>query len=284
MSGERPSDDLDAGGLLLLHRAHRGAPRDSDRGPPRVGREAAHLALGRLRGAPVVRKAGDRISRLPGDVYSPVLARPAVLRWLLGTRGRPARDVLLPHRDLGLSLVRMQPAFRRGPVPPGPDLVVPGLDARRAPGVFRGGRALPWRRARARPLDGRVGGSSSTLGAHLRRAARPDDRGHRADTQIAAADRSPVSRDPRRSEGQAQIAGDVYREASQRRSLRPGPPRSARDASPPSLASLKRTPWCPAPIFGSSSASPAWSARAASPIISPISPSSPRGALPPQST
>src|ERR1700737_614077 len=278
MGGERPPDDPDAGSLLLLHRAHPGAPRDSDRGPPRVGRETAHLALGRPPGAPVVREAGDRISCLPRDVYSPVLTRPAVLRGLLGTRGRPARDVLLPHRDLGLSLVRLQPAFRRGPVPPGPDLVVPGLDARRAPGVLRGGRALPRRRARARPLDGCVGGPGPALGAHLRRAARPDDRGHRADVQITAADRrSPLSRDPRRSEGQAQIACDVYREASQRRSLRTGPPRSARGGSPPSL---KRTPWGPAPILGSSSVSPAWSARAASPITSPISPSSPCGALP----
>src|SRR4029077_12125907 len=153
--------------------------------------------------------------RLPRDVYSPVLARPAVLRWLLGTRGRPARDVLLPHRDLGLSLVRLQPAFRRGSVPPGPDLVVPGLDARRTPGVLRRARALPRRRAHARSLDGRVGGPGSALGARLRRAARPDDRGHRPDTQITAACRRPVSRDPGRGEGQTQIACDVYREASQ---------------------------------------------------------------------
>src|SRR4029077_18166887 len=157
MSGERPPDDPDAGSLLLLHRAHPGAPRDSDRGPPRMGREAAHLALGRPRGAAAVREAGDRIPRLPRDVYSPVLARPAVLRWLLGTRGRPARDVLLSHRDLGFSLVRMQPAFRPGPVPPGPDLVVPGLVARRTPRVLRRSRALRRRRAHARSLDGCVG-------------------------------------------------------------------------------------------------------------------------------
>src|SRR6267142_2578197 len=247
MSGERPPNDPDAGSLLLLHRAHPGVPRDSDRRTPRVGREVTHLALGRPRGAPGVRKAGDRISCLPRDVYSPLLARPTVLRRLLGTRGRPGRDVLLPDRDLGLSLVRMQPAFRRGPVSQGPDLVVPGLDARRAPGVLRGSRALPLRRARARPLDGRVGGPGSALGAHLRRAVGPDDRGHRDDTQIAAADRSPVSWDPRSCEGQAQIACDVYREVSQRRSLRTGPPRSARDGSSP-LAD----PW-----LGRNSASPA---------------------------
>src|SRR5260370_8046810 len=99
MSGERPPNAPDAGSLLLLHRAHPGVPRDSDRRTLRVGREVTHLALGRPRGAPGVRKAGDRISCLPRDVYSPLLARPTVLPRLLGTPARPHPDLLLlaPH-------------------------------------------------------------------------------------------------------------------------------------------------------------------------------------------
>ena len=72
-----------------------------------------------------------------------------------------------------------------------------------------------------------------------------------------------------------------YSEASQRRSLRTGPPLWTLDGSSPSL---KTTPSCPGFPLGKSSATPAPRACAASLISSPNSATRPCGGRPPQST
>src|SRR6266536_6228996 len=87
---EGPHDPCD-GSVLLLHRAHPRPPRDPDRRPPRLGREATYLALGQPPRAPLVRETDHGIPPLPGDLYSPLPARAPVLRRLLGARGGFAR-------------------------------------------------------------------------------------------------------------------------------------------------------------------------------------------------
>src|SRR5712691_7257877 len=227
----------------------------------------------------MVREAGDGIPPLPGDVHSPLSPRAPVLRRLLGTRGGPARDVLFPHRDVGLSLVRVQPPFRRGPVPQGANLVVPRLGARRSPALPPGDHALPLRRARARPLVGSVGRSRPALGRRLRRVARPH--GHRDSLHASPAAPGLGTSGPWRGEDQARVVANpsqhrvpgatgkgtaararFYSEASQRRSLRTGPSFSALDGLSPSLKTTPRRPGIP---LGKSSARPACTACAAAP-------------------
>ena len=68
------------------------------------------------------------------------------------------------NRHFGMALVSQ-----------GRGLVVPDLDPWRTPALPHDDRALPRRRPRARPLDGRVGKSRAALGPRLLRAARADD-------------------------------------------------------------------------------------------------------------
>src|SRR5215468_5624887 len=113
--------------VLLRDRARPRPPRDPDRRSPWLGGKAPYLALGQPSRPALVREAHHGIPPLLGDVDPLVRPRASALWRLLGARGRSPRDVLPPHRHLGLSLVRVQSPLRRPPVPQGTDLVVPHL-------------------------------------------------------------------------------------------------------------------------------------------------------------
>src|SRR5215469_3421310 len=143
--------DVPRGRRVLLHdRARPRPPRDPDRRSPWLGGKAPYLAVGQPGRPALVREAHHGIPPLFGDVDPLVRPRASALWRLLGARGRPPRDVLLPHRHLGLSLVRVQPPLRRPPIPQGADLVVSHLDLGRSPPVPAGDRVLPLRRPHAR--------------------------------------------------------------------------------------------------------------------------------------
>src|SRR5215467_5059615 len=154
--------------VLLRDRARPRPPRDPDRRPPWLGGEAPHLAVGQSGRPALVRETHHGIPPLPGDVDPLVRARASALWRLLGARSRPPRNVLPPHRHLGLSLVRVQPPLRRSPVPQGADLVVPHLDLGRSPPVPAGDRLLSVRRPRPRALDGGVAFACRAMGHGLR--------------------------------------------------------------------------------------------------------------------
>src|SRR4030095_15557229 len=135
-----------------------------------------------------------------------------------------------------------------GPVSQGSNLVVPGLGARRSPALPHADHGVPLRRARARPVDGSLGGSCPALGFHLRRVAHPDDHRDSLHASPAATALATSSGRPWPGEGQTQVvatlsgpahgsepvgASGLCQEASQRRSLRTGPPPSAPGRSRP---------------------------------------------------
>src|SRR5499427_1102038 len=189
--------------VLLRDRARPRPPRDPDRRPPWLGGKAPYLALGQPSRPALVWEAHHGIPPLLGDVDPLVRPRASALWRLLGARGRSPRDVLPPHRHLGLSLVRVQSPLRRPPVPQGTDLVVPHLDLGRSPPLPARDRVLPVRRARPRALDGGVALACRAMGHGLRRGARSDGRRDRRDPSPPAP--ASGSRSSGRGEGQAQV-------------------------------------------------------------------------------